>query len=332
MGFNQYLALGEETTWGTSATRNKFAKTFEGSSLEHKVERAYSAANAGNIGADPEFVFEKAQWAEGNIVMPVAYDDPCFLRLLKYAMGVVTHTGSGPYAHTFKRSASETYAGLNQASGTSLSVELNSELPDTSLEARLMKGALVTSMGLNLEAQGEFTANFGLMGLEAKQAAKTATPTYPNYDSYFSKWTQATLSIGGSDRTTVVKSFNFDMQQNFEKNICWGSSITKKPRRVGKASHSGSVSLSWEGTASAVKAIIDSYYLTQTACPLILAVTGPTNYSFTMTLPKAYITNSEMDSPEGQMQTNKFDYICGHDSTDTAVKIVVSNMTANTAL
>jgi len=333
MGYNQYLATGEETTWGTAVTRTKFAKTFEGSSLEHKVERAYSGANAGNTGADPEFIYEKAQWAEGTIVMPVAYDDACIMRLLKHGIGGVVTTGAGPYLHTFKRGTTGgVFAGLNQASATSLSLELNMELPDTSLEARLMKGAAVTSIGLSLEAMGEFTATFGVMGLEAKQAVKTATPVYPTYDSYLSKWTQATLSVGGTDRTTLVKAFNLDLQNNHEKVICWGSSSTKRPQRVGKSSISGSFTLEWSGTTSAVKTIIDSYYLSQTACPLILAVTGPTNYSWTMTLPKAYIVNSEIDSPEGALQSNKFDFIAGHDSTDTALKLVVSNMSANTAL
>jgi hypothetical protein len=333
MGYNQYLATGEETTWGTAVTRNKFAKTFEGSSLEHKVERAYSGANAGNTGADPEFIYEKAQWAEGTIVMPVAYDDACIMRLLKHGIGGVATSGSGPYLHTFTRgNTGDVFAGLNQAAATSLSLELNSELPDTALAARLMKGAAVTSIGLSLEAQGEFTATFGVMGLEAKQAAKSASPTYPNYDLYLSKWTQATLSVGGTDRTTVVKGFSLDLQNNYEKVICWGSSNTKRPRRVGKSSISGSFTLSWESSASAVKAIIDSYYLSQTACPLILTVQGPTGYSWTMNLTKAFVVNSEMDSPEGQLQSNKFDFLCGNDATDTALKLVVSNQSLATAL
>ena len=324
MAYNQYASVAEETTWGSPVTRTKFMKVYEGSYLEHMSDTDTSAAMGGNAGADPEFVYVKGQRGEGKISLPVSYDDQGILVMLKHAFGLYAFTAGSPAVHTFTRKAGPPFGAGSVATAAGLSVELNYELGDTNLAARLREGGLVNSLALGWSAGEEIKADFELIGEQVTQIAKTGYPTFPTYDTYMQNFTQAAVSVNSTDDTAVMTGFDFKMSNGYEPVITLGSYNTKQPRRKGKSDISGTIKMLWDG-ASSQAAVLWGRYKANTTTAIVATITGPTNYSWTFTLNSVKLTSATLTQAEGQLQECEFGYKVINDSSNTACKLVVNN-------
>jgi hypothetical protein len=328
MPYGQFFAVGEETTWATPVTRNKFAKVMAGSEINPGADRSRSATLSANVGADPERSFDKAQWGEGKIIIPMSYDDGAGFKMLKHLLGVVSSTtGAGPYVHVLKRATGPPYAGGAVPTATSLSCELNYELPDAGpLQARLLAGARVVSGRFAWNAEEEIVVECDVLGKEQTQVIKTATPTYPDYDTYGATFGQAALSIDGTAYGAVCKGIDFSINNGTERRIRLGSPFTQAPLRRGVAQLSGTIRLDWEASPSA-KALWQKFK-DNTAAAIVVTLTGPGGYSIVTSLGKVFFTASTLSPEEGQLQSVEFPFEAYDVATDTAVKMTITTPNA----
>jgi len=327
MPYNQFIGVGEETVFGTSVARTKFAKAFGGSHLDHIADREMSAVISGNVGADGEAVFDKGQRGEGKIIIPSSYDDMAMLMVLKHAFGLYAFTAGTPAIHTFTRKVGPPFgAGLVSAS-TGLSVELNYELPDTSLAARLLTSAAVKTLGLSWTAGEEIKAEVDFIGQGVTQVAKSSSPTYPTYDTYGMTFAQAKVQIDGTDDSAIVTGLDLNLDNGFDPVMTLGSATTRAPKRKGKASTSGTLKMLWDGTTSEAKKVWDKFKA-NTVAALIVTMTGPTNYSWVITLNNIRWTGGTLSPDEGSLQAVEFPFMVLHDATNTAIKLVANNTSA----
>lgn len=326
MGYNLFAAVGEETTWATPATRNKFAKVMVGSQINHRATRQVSAKLSANVGADPEKVFDAGQQGEATIIVPSSYDDGFFLKVLKHLMGKVVTAGAGPYTQTFTRQVGSTPSGGAVPTAVSLSMELNYELPDAGpLEARLLAGARVKSGKFSWNAGEEITVEANLLGKEQTQVAKTGSPTYPDYDTYEMHFSQAAITINGTAFGAVCSGLEFTIDNGYEPRLRLGSVYTQAPLRKGKGDISGTIRLDWEASPSA-KALWQAFKDNVANSVIVTLTSG--SYSVVVTLPKCYFTAADLAPEEGQLQPVELPFIAIHDAMNTAVKIVYTTPNA----
>jgi hypothetical protein len=330
MAFNQYVSLGEETTWGTAVTRTKFAKVYEGSFLDQIADREVSGVIGANVGADAESNFDRGQRGEGKIIIPVSYDDMFALTALKHMFGLYAVTGVGPYTHTLNRGAmGPPFAAGTVATAQGLSVELNYELPDTSLAARLLSGGMVKSGTFSWNMGEPVKLELDLIGKSVTQVAKTGSATFPTYSSYEQTFAQCGIVIDGTggDVSSVVTGFDLTIDNGYEANVTLGSVNTRQPKRRGKSNISGTIRMQWDGATSKAKALWDKF-VANTASSAVLTLTGPTNYSWVLTVSTLRFNAGTVAPQEGAIQTVDFPFTVFHTASDTAVKLVASNMTA----
>jgi hypothetical protein len=327
MPYGQFFAVGEETTWGTAVTRTKFAKVMAGSGLHHRADRAKSAKISANVGADPEGNFDKGQWGEGKIIIPMSLDDGAGLKVLKHLVGSISGTsGAGPYVHTFKRLVGPPFTGGAAPTAVALSCELDYELPDAGpLQSRLLAGARVKSGTFAWNAGEEVVLDCDLIGKEVTQVIKTANPTYPVYETYEIKSSAVALNIGGTQYGAVCSGINFTIDNGHETRIRLGSINSQAPLRRGVSSLSGSIRLDWEATPSS-KTLWDLFK--SNTSTTIAVVIGSGNYSFDILLGKVFFNASDLTPDEGQLQSVEFPFEAYDVANDTAVKIIVTSPNA----
>jgi hypothetical protein len=329
MAYNQFAAIAEETVWGTPVARTKFMKVHEGSFLEHVADREVATIMSGNIGADAEAVFDKGQRGEGTLILPSSFDDIGMMTLLKHGFGLYAVTGAGPFVHTFTRKTGPPFAAGTVPTAQSMSVELNYELSDTGLQARLLEGAMVKTVGLSWAAQEEVKGTFELIGEQVTQVVETASPTFPAYDLYLQKFSQASIKFdAGAEMNAIVTGFDFKLDNVVNPLVTLGSTTTRQPKRSGKADITGTIKMLWDGTASQAAAMW-AKYKANTAASIVVIIQGPTNYLWTFTLNNVRYTTSKLTPMEGQLQPVEFEYRALHDPTLTAARLTVSNQTAS---
>lgn len=327
MPYGQFFAVGEETTWGTAATRNKFAKVMAGSGIHARANRERSAKLSANVGADPEGNFDKGQFGEAKVIIPMSLDDGAGFKVLKHLMGrIVSTSGAGPYIHTMDRSLAATYPGGAVTTAVGLSCELDYELPDAGpLQSRLLTGARVRSGTFSWNAEEEIVLDCDLIGKAVTQVVKTASPVYPDYETYEMKYAQVTVSIGGTAYGAVCRGIDFTIDNGYETRFRLGSIDTQAPLRRGVSSLTGTVRLDWEASPSA-KTLWD-LFKANTSTSIVVTITNG-SYSMVITLSKVFFNASDLTPEEGQLQAVDFPFMAYHDATNTAVKIVITSPNA----
>jgi len=326
MPYGQFCALVEETTWGTSPARTSFAKVMAGSGLHPRADREKSAKLSSNVGADPEGNFDKGQRGEGKLIVPCSYDDKVFLKACKHLLGNVASTsGAGPYVHTMNRLVGPPFTGGAVPTAVALSAELNYQLPDTNLEARLLSGARVQSGTFAFNAGEEVVVDLDLIGKSVTQVQKTASPTFPDYETYQMLFSQATLTVGGVAFGAVCSGIDFTINNGYEPRIRLGSVNTQAPLRRGVAALSGNLRIDWEASPSA-KTLNDAF-IANTSTSIVVTLTSG-SYSMVLTLSKCFFNASELTPDEGQLQAVELPFLAYHDAANTAVKLVVTSPTS----
>jgi len=326
MPYNQFVGLGEETAAGTLVARTRFAKLMEGSGLNHRADRQVSAKLSANVGGDAESVFDKGQWGEGKVIIPASFDDLFGLTLLKHGMGLYAVSGAGPFTHTLTRKVGPPFAAGAIPTAQALSLEMNYELPDASLQARVSQACRVKGFRLAWNAGEEFVIDADVIGKEAAQAAKSGAPTFPDYDAYEMKFAQVGVSIAGVQYASVISGLEISVDNMHETRFRLGSVFTQPPLRRGKAAITGAIRMDWEATPSA-KTLWD-LWKAKTSTEIIVTITGPTNYSLVATMSNSQFLSGDNSPEEGQLQSLELPFQALHHATNTALKLVVQNQSA----
>jgi hypothetical protein len=102
LGRDLRFAIGEESTWGTEASRTM---TIRGKSSTVMARATHEPlphlVSAASVGAVQSESFEAKERTSGTIEAVAGYAGNGLGLLLKHAMGTVADAGTGPYTHTF---------------------------------------------------------------------------------------------------------------------------------------------------------------------------------------------------------------------------------------
>lgn len=169
-GIGTRIGLGEESTWGTSASRSVTAR-LSSTSLQRRATFVPLPHLVGSTGTS-RVRAEKYQSGErtgGDIKLVACYEGNALGILLKHSLGGLSDGGSGPtYTHTFT---------VGDALPTGLSVELQRGMDGASAStAEAMYGIRVQSWALEVSAGGvmEYTAT--MLGKTGQARATQSVP------------------------------------------------------------------------------------------------------------------------------------------------------------
>lgn len=320
MPFNdQYVAYGEETTWGTAATPNKFSRIKAGGRVVPVIRRE-PYMTLGRITQDR--MIDRVESGEASLVFPFVYEG--IEKLLKHAFGEVATSGAGPYTHTFKVASYPPTGGTVTAKGMTLSA--NYELPDSSLEARRLIGGLVSSAELAFNVGEDVDIATEWVGKRVEQVAKTGTPSYPDLETYLVTTNQIAVTVDGNAYADLVRGVTLNIGFNRNVGAAFGSKYTERPWRSDRLSITGSLRMLWDTSPFTTKAIWDKL-LSGASIAIVVTCTGPSSRTATLTIPKAVLLTDNLEMNEGERSPIEFGFECIDDATNSPAKLVVVNQT-----
>jgi hypothetical protein len=324
--YDQYACWAEETVWGTPVARTIFSRYHPGSVLRHIIDQAAHTP----IGrADVERMFIQQERGEGKLILPAAYSG--LGKLFKHAFGVYAVSGAGPFTHTFTLGDGPPFNAGATANAQGLSVELHAALPDAGpLQSWLLEGAMVNSLKLAFAARQEVMADIDLIGERVTQVIKTASPVYADLDLYLVKPSQVTLSVDAGAWATVVPSVEVTLNNNLVPREVLGSQYIGQPYRGPNTRReiTGAIKGFWETAQTPTSKTVYDKFIAKTAAAIIVTATGPTNYSWTLTLNNVRFTGETPEPQMGGVQEVNLPFTALFDATLGAARLVESNQTA----
>ena len=167
-GVGSFVAIGEESTWGTPATRTRFFPLLSsGDNLGAEVSRMDSEDMI-DIAFDNALVYEGRHMVRGSIEIEAQYEGQLFL--LKHAFHhTPTPTGGGPYTWTFTPQHTSTVLGLG------LSIEVLRG--GAQANSMLYQGCKITKFTFTTQENGISKINMEFIGERVTSITKTAIGT-----------------------------------------------------------------------------------------------------------------------------------------------------------
>lgn len=324
--YDQYVAFGEETTWATGATPNKFLRYHEGSFLEHVVQQDPHTPLA---YADPERFFRKVEKGQGTLILPLSYEG--LEKFYKHALGAVVTTGtSTPYTHTFNLADGPPFGVGAVTNAVGLTVNMNMALPDSSAEAMKLTGGMVSSAKFNFAVGEEPRVEFGLIGQKVVQGAKTATPTYPDLDTYLVKPSQVTLTVDGSTTAgyeASASSVDFTLDNGLDDSaIALGSAYIAQPLRGSDfRSITGTIKRWWDTASTPTSKAVYDKFISGATGSLVITCTGPSGRLLTVTISKIVYTGQTPKPQKGGRLPYEIPFRALYNASPTALQIVATN-------
>lgn len=306
-GHTLYMGLGEETTYGTVVTRDRFLD-INSESLALSHERITSGS-INQIGTRKERVNNGLFRVAGDVTLDLPYRDAELL--LKHTLGSVSTTGpvSGAYTHTFS---------IADALPTGLTVEIfrdSSGFLGTDLNAAFIyEGCKINSLALSASVGSYLSAVVSFVSEDENRLAKSgaAVATDLNTTRDLMTFTQGTLSYDGF--TTQVENIDLTINNNLNADrFRLGSRITREPVRGGKIEISGSFVADFDGFAR-----YNEFRASSTRA-LILTFTGgnipnsATAQSLTITLPFVLPTGTDLNVDDGGILTQTIPFMAYRD-------------------
>ncbi len=207
-GYNTWVGLALETTYGTAATRTSWFRLL---SVDIKEENPTIFKQFLGSNRDRQLVKGKKS-VSGSFTFAVPYGGFGFI--LKHALGTVNTTGSGPYTHAFTAAA---------ALPLGMTVEINKDTKND-----LYAGCRIISFKVTANLEDFMQCEVGIIG-QVVTNASASTPTFPT--DTFIAWTDAgTMSIGGSSYSLKMTEFEITNEVT-EDRYFLGSQLRSEPKR-----------------------------------------------------------------------------------------------------
>lgn len=312
---DKFIAIGEESTWGTSVARTQFHLAGQGTRLMHQIPRSPTTIISHR---DPDRHYDDVQSGDGKVMIPLSYD--MGMLIWEYCFGLQVDAGAGPYTHTFTLEQNPYTRAASPLIG--LSLETNLELPDTNLEAMLGRGMRPNNFALDFQVGQETYLDVDVIGRNVEQAQKTTLGTLPDYDTYQVIPAQITCEI--DDTVTEIESLALQCQQGLAVRRRLGSAYTRAPLATAGTKRITTVTINKEWLDNTVYA----KFLSGASAKLEVLGTYDANYSFVFTLPKCKITGESPEMVDGEEQPQILTLQAEYDATDSAMKLVWTNQTA----
>ncbi|MGB0973203.1 MAG: phage tail tube protein, partial [Mycobacterium sp.] len=172
-GAGAWVALGEETTEGTSVTPDIFA-AFRTETLKLVAPREGVEPNGMPGGAIPtqRDTFVKEERVEGDLVTTARFDDQLTLILLKHLFGSVTTGGAGPYTYTYTPTRAV-------PTKPSITVELVRGTGGSGIDrAETFAGCRVARLQLKVTTGGVVECTWGILGISSEGLAAPTSATF----------------------------------------------------------------------------------------------------------------------------------------------------------
>ena len=217
LGRGAAIGFGEEVTWGTAVSRTNWLRVTN-LSIVREIEYlprnhlGHRGATSANRRAER---YKSTDNVSGTFEFEAAYDDSTLL-LLKHALGAVSTTGSGPYAHAFT---------LAEALPAGLTIEAiygNGS-------AEVFEGCMITQLTLSVEAGGIMTGSCEIIGQTSGGLVSAGTPTYSSKGAPILHHQGGNLTFDSLDDR--VSSLEIVVNNNLTRRLLIGSAQTQQPVR-----------------------------------------------------------------------------------------------------
>lgn len=300
-----YIAVGEESTWGTAVSRNRFFETMAaGIAHELTITPVPVLTNAGNGSYNSADTYQGLVKVSGSFKVPATYAGMGML--LKHAFrktpGTTGPSGSD-YTHTYT---------LQRASPTGgLTIEW---VIGASGATRVAEGCRITKMMIEGKAGEPVWYTFEFLG----QTTAAGTPTSPTYTRALVTHVHGS-TLAWNSRTIGLRAFSFTLDHGLEPQYEIGSGLTLDMAPTKPTVITGSFEIHGHD-ASAV-----TEYLASTSSDAVVTFTSSA-LSMTITGQNGVITKDPVPATTGNgVLVANLDMVFLSDGTDEGLKIVIVN-------
>lgn len=228
LGRGSFIAIGTEATWA-SAVATPVNLRIISETMQRNQERSQKTHLSTSLGAFSLGSFDGMEIAGGSVDLPILYDGTGML--LKAALGDISTSGTGPYAHIYQPATDASLPSLT------LVVQRGTGTKEQFL------GCKVSTMSISCEAGSEMTASFEFIGKTANSRAAGITPTFGSGAQVF-HFEAGTLEYNGVSYN--IRSFTLNLDNKVERRDLLGSKQTAEPAITDIREVTMDVTADWE--------------------------------------------------------------------------------------
>lgn len=302
-GFNSFVGIGAESTWGTAVARTKFYR-LKSSTLRRKVTKVKRDTLYEGTGLVSRRSFVAQDDVEGSITILATYEDIGLI--LHHAMWSSSTTGpsGSDYTHTYVLGSSAPAGGLTI------------EVAQGGGSAIVYEGCRVTKLKLSVEAGGLCMLEMEIIGQTSGAPTSASSPTFgtTEVEMEHHHFSQITWNSTAYD----LRSWTLELDNRLERRQVLGTKLTADPKPSGLRDVSMTVSSdydsdNWQNGLTA-----------HTSASAVIAATASAR-SITATLHNAYIDSDEIGVDTHGVLPESIKLIGQSDATNRGLALVVVN-------
>ncbi len=218
-GRGAYIGAGVESTYGTAVTITNWLPVISSSIVRTQVRqwKPHLGINGGAT-ATRRSMYTERETVAGDVEAVVSFDDSSVL-FASHALGAVSSSGSGPYAHTCTLGALPVGLTLEQALG---------EDEDGADRSETFEGCKITRSGWSLAAGGLMTQRHTIIGETGAARGAAGAPTLATAAEPIDSSMAGTLAFNG--RTYILTSMDLTLDNKLAERLKTGSKNTLEPQ------------------------------------------------------------------------------------------------------
>ena len=312
-GYNAWLGVGTEATYGTPQDRLQFIEiNSDGLASQDDVVTGNSVYNS---ATDIDNIRQGRKMVSGNFSFDLRREGAEVL--LKYAMGTVSLETTGENGTAISR----TYT-IPDALGTSLCLEINRDAASF-----LYHGVKVNEFSINGDNEGIVTVDMSVIA-EDEGTVSVSSPDFSTSDYWM--FQDAALTFKGTAKNII--DWKITVNQNLsDDRYFWGNRYIAQPQRAGRMEVTGEMSVEFDGSDD-----WDTFQSMGTGA-LVATYTGDeldgtaTKQSLIVTCPKVRFSGGVPQVGDSGRITATIPFVAYADGTTKPVNIVMVNSTGSTA-
>lgn len=310
-GFGLTLGIGEESSWGTPASRTNW-KHLSSTTLERVTDwqMVPHLGYSGQASTMRRRKFAASRTGEGQIVTPMCYNDSTIL-LLKHIFGAVATTGGGPYDHTL------TLASPGQT-GLTLEVIRGSGPADNLTQ--VYEGCRLDNAVISISAGEIAQLSADVIAEDGAALGSAGSPSYNSSPSYVQHNHMGTLTWNGQN--LAVRSLNMRITRGLSRNQELGSLLTSEP-------YEDMLTVELEATALWQSNALDAGHLAGTESDVSFTLTGPGNNAMAFTAHNAFVRSTSKPTQSASAIEQTITWAALADGSDQGFTVVATNDNAN---
>ena len=312
-GFNGYIGIGQESTFGSGATITDYVEALS-ESLSAEFDR-YDLKNIIGTLAPPDDEAGVLR-VGGDVSFPV---NPAnvgrFLQGFFFSNQVTTVLSGFLFTNRFTSTSSTHNA-------TSILPSYEVEVFRDVTSAQRYTGCVMNTFQLNVQPNNALAMTVGMIGRDTALKAKS-TPTFPGSPAKPFTFDTASLSLGGS-ATTLIETLNIEGNNNLH-----GIPALNLSKRIAKVRRAGHQEINISGVIDFEDTTEYLKFLNQTEQSMKLSVTKADSFQMVVDLPRVVYTAFPMGiSGRDRLLVNFAGKAFYHSGSGTAIEVALT--TTNT--